>query len=242
MEDKEEVNNSSVVAAEGQRQKQSTEETHHNDSENAEQSSSGNEKTAAVNNDEQAAAAGESGEAADNADVEAEPVRIPEPDKALLKEQFALFAKFGDKTADGKSIKLSQSDKWFKQGKVIDGKSMSTTDTGIAFRKIAKNNPKLSFAGWTKYLDEIANNKNVDVNGIKTKLVNCGKPGLSGATSVAKCAAVDRLTDTSRYGGTHKQRFDSSGKGRGKEGRADSKGDGYVTGFKQRTAQTTKER
>ena len=55
-----------------------------------------------------------------------------------LKDSFEAFAKFGDKTADGKTIKLSQSDKWFKQAKVIDGKKITTTDTGIAFRKISK--------------------------------------------------------------------------------------------------------
>ena len=59
-------------------------------------------------------------------------------DKAALKEQFEAFAKFGDKAADGKTIKLSQSDKWFKQAKVIDAKKITTTDTGIAFRKISK--------------------------------------------------------------------------------------------------------
>ena len=59
-------------------------------------------------------------------------------DKAELKAQFEAFAKFGDKAADGKTIKLSQSDKWFKQAKVIEPKKMSTTDTGIAFRKISK--------------------------------------------------------------------------------------------------------
>ena len=37
------------------------------------------------------------------------------PDKALLKSQFVLFSKFGDKASDGETIKLSQSDKWFKQ-------------------------------------------------------------------------------------------------------------------------------
>ena len=68
-----------------------------------------------------------------------EPVaKAPEVDKAVLKEQFEAFSKFGDKTADGKTIKLSQSDKWFKQAAVIEGKSMTTTDTGIAFRKVSK--------------------------------------------------------------------------------------------------------
>ena len=63
--------------------------------------------------------------------------KAPEVDKAVLKEQFEAFSKFGDKTADGKTIKLSQSDKWFKQAAVIEGKSMTTTDTGIAFRKVS---------------------------------------------------------------------------------------------------------
>ena len=62
----------------------------------------------------------------------------PPVDKAALKAQFEAFSKFGDKSADGKTIKLSQSDKWFKQAKVIDGKKVTTTDTGIAFRKISK--------------------------------------------------------------------------------------------------------
>ena len=41
--------------------------------------------------------------------------KMEEVDKALLRAQFALFSKFGDKSADGKTIKLSQSDKWFRQ-------------------------------------------------------------------------------------------------------------------------------
>ena len=40
--------------------------------------------------------------------------------KAELVEQFSLFSKFGDKTADGKTIKLSQSDKWFRQVNRLD--------------------------------------------------------------------------------------------------------------------------
>ena len=64
--------------------------------------------------------------------------KSPPVDKAALKEQFEAFAKFGDKAADGKTIKLSQSDKWFKQAGVIQAKGVTTTDTGIAFRKVAK--------------------------------------------------------------------------------------------------------
>jgi len=143
-------------------------------------------------------------------------------DKKALKEQFEAFAKFGDKSADGKTIKLSQSDKWFKQAKVIEPKRLSTTDTGIAFRKISKNSPKLSFVDWNKYLDEVSKTKSFNANEVRNELINCGKPGFSRATTVAKTAALDRLTDTSKYGGTHKNRFTADGKGRGKEGRVEA--------------------
>ena len=60
---------------------------------------------------------------------------------ATLRTQFSVFAKFGDTAADGKTIKLSQSDKWFRQAGLItrDARdSITTTDTGIAFKKVAK--------------------------------------------------------------------------------------------------------
>lgn len=49
----------------------------------------------------------------------------------------------------------------------------------------------------------------------------------------AKAAAVDRLTDTTKYTGTHKERFDGSGKGKGKAGREDvADTSGYVAAYK----------
>lgn len=44
---------------------------------------------------------------------------------------------------------------------------------------------------------------------------------------------TDRLTDTSKYTGAHKARFDDQGKGKGIEGRTDvADASGYVTAFK----------
>lgn len=51
-------------------------------------------------------------------------------------EKFKQFSKFGDTKSDGKQITLSQSDKWMKQAKVIDGKTITSTDTGIYFKKL----------------------------------------------------------------------------------------------------------
>ena len=50
-----------------------------------------------------------------------------------------------------------------------------------------------------------------------------------------KAGAVDRLTDTSKYTGSHKERFDETGKGKGLEGRKDSDNKaeaGYVGAYK----------
>ena len=48
--------------------------------------------------------------------------------------------------------------------------------------------------------------------------------------SAVKAGAVDRLTDTSKFTGTHKTRFDQTGKGKGKDGQINF--DGYVTNYK----------
>jgi len=43
------------------------------------------------------------------------------------------------------------------------------------------------------------------------------------------------LTDTSKYTGSHKERFDSSGKGKGLSGRVDvADSSGYVASFKEK--------
>lgn len=44
---------------------------------------------------------------------------------------------------------------------------------------------------------------------------------------------MDRLTDTSKYTGSHKERFDDSGKGKGRVGREDvPDNSGYVSAYK----------
>ena len=44
---------------------------------------------------------------------------------------------------------------------------------------------------------------------------------------------MDRLTDTTKYTGAHKERFDESGKGKGKAGREDvPDSSGYVSAYK----------
>uniref|UniRef100_A0A182PII4 Tubulin polymerization-promoting protein homolog n=1 Tax=Anopheles epiroticus TaxID=199890 RepID=A0A182PII4_9DIPT len=154
---------------------------------------------------------------------------------AAFKEQFKAFSKFGDTKSDGKHLTLSQSDKWMKQAKVID-KKITTTDTGIHFKKL--KSMKLTYEDYNKFLDDLAKTKKVELDEIKNKMANCGAPGVHNATvrrgqDPGKAAeTVARLTDTSKYTGSHKQRFDETGKGKGIAGRKDLVDQsGYVSGY-----------
>ncbi|KAH8319347.1 hypothetical protein KR067_004724 [Drosophila pandora] len=149
--------------------------------------------------------------------------------KVSFADQFKAFSKFGDTKSDGKLITLSQSDKWMKQAKVID-KKITTTDTGIHFKKFKAM--KISLADYNKFLDDLAKTKKVELAEIKQKLAGCGAPGVVSVSAGKAAAAVDRLTDTSKYTGSHKERFDATGKGKGIAGRRNLVDDsGYVSGY-----------
>ncbi|XP_058055016.1 tubulin polymerization-promoting protein homolog isoform X2 [Anopheles bellator] len=148
---------------------------------------------------------------------------------AAFKEQFKAFSKFGDTKSDGKHLTLSQSDKWMKQAKVID-KKITTTDTGIHFKKL--KSMKLTIDDYNKFLEDLAKTKKVELEEIKSKMANCGAPGVHNATLGKAADTVARLTDTSKYTGSHKQRFDETGKGKGIAGRKDMVDkSGYVSGY-----------
>lgn len=96
---------------------------------------------------------------------------------ASFEECFKAFSKFGDTKSDGKLITLSQSDKWMKQAKVIDGKKITTTDTGIYFKKL--KSLKVGVVDYQKFLQELAASKKLEVEELKKKLSSCGPPGFT---------------------------------------------------------------
>lgn len=132
---------------------------------------------------------------------------------------------------------------------VID-KKITTTDTGIHFKKLKL--VKVSILDYQKFLEDLAKTRSVDLAEIKKKMAGCGTPGsnvLKVQTQIFKIqiyqkktffqagakaeATVSRLTDPSKYTGSSKQRFDDTGKGKGKAGREDQPdGSGYVAGYK----------
>ena len=87
-----------------------------------------------------------------------------------LHHQFLLFARFGETCSDGSQITLTQSDKWLRQAKVIDGWNVTTTDTAIAFRKISRGSTRLSYPGWLVFLRELAETKKLPLPQVWARL------------------------------------------------------------------------
>merc|ERR1719187_816300 len=158
-----------------------------------------------------------------------------------LKESFLKFANQGKGV--GKTVTEIDNKNWNKLCKdcKLYNKTCTSTDGDIAFAKhCGKGRKTLGFAGFCALLDELAvkHFKTSSSEDAKEKfrmlVINAGGPKAVGTTKVTNSSVTDRMTDASKYTGSHKERFDADGKGKGIEGRADvAKNDGYVTGYKE---------
>uniref|UniRef100_A0AAR2LGS4 Tubulin polymerization-promoting protein family member 3 n=2 Tax=Pygocentrus nattereri TaxID=42514 RepID=A0AAR2LGS4_PYGNA len=156
-----------------------------------------------------------------------------------LLNAFKRFAVHGDTKASGKEMNGKNWAKLCKDCKVIDGKNITSTDVDIVFTKVkAKSSRVMTYEEFQKALEELApkkfkgQSKEEALQSIY-KLIEGKEPTNVGVTKVAKTKAVDRLTDTSKYTGSHKERFDESGKGKGKSGREEVvENTGYVAAYK----------
>lgn len=156
-----------------------------------------------------------------------------------LLSAFKKFAIHGDTKATGKEMNGKNWAKLCKDCKVIDGKNITGTDVDIVFTKVkGKSSRVITYEEFQKALEDLApkrfkgQSKEEALQSIH-KLIEGKEPTNVGVTKVAKTAAVDRLTDTSKYTGSHKERFDESGKGKGKSGREEIvENTGYVAAYK----------
>ncbi|KAK2815931.1 hypothetical protein Q5P01_026398 [Channa striata] len=156
-----------------------------------------------------------------------------------VESSFQKFAVHGDTKATGKEMNGKNFAKMCKDCHIIDGKNVTTTDVDIVFSKVkAKSARVITFEQFTQALTELAPKR---FKGVSQEdalqqlygLVVGKEPANAGVTKVDKAAAVERLTDTSKYTGSHKERFDESGKGKGKAGREDVQDtSGYVAAYK----------
>ncbi|XP_073233053.1 tubulin polymerization-promoting protein family member 2-like [Porites lutea] len=158
-----------------------------------------------------------------------------------LKTVFNSFCAFGAGSKDAQAtMDNAKFGKLFRDLKLYD-KKFTSTDTDIIFNRPevkSKTERKINFSQFKKALELCAEKKygSKDDLGKLIEKICAGKgPATSGATKAVKAGGVDRLTDTSKYTGSHKERFDESGKGKGIEGRVDrddKAAEGYVGGYK----------
>ncbi|GFR28248.1 tubulin polymerization-promoting protein homolog [Trichonephila clavata] len=160
---------------------------------------------------------------------------------------FDTFARFGDRESDG-TITLKNIDKWLKQADLLDKKGGVThADTAITFSKIVKNKKRMDLNEFQEFIDTLARDKKMESTELTDKLIATGEPKMTSVTSPIKGGAVGRnlrrMTDTKLYTGAHKERFDESGKGKGREGREDfNENTGYVSGFKKDSPEKDKKK
>lgn len=115
--------------------------------------------------------------------------------------------------------------KFARDTKVVD-KTITSTDIDIFFNKVKKRDGrKLDFKSFQDALKLVAQKRSPKLQPTEaySSLVKfvCSKPGPKSSGTVPKGGdIVSRLTDTSKYTGTHKHRFDDDGKGRGIAGRS----------------------
>ncbi|RXN05255.1 tubulin polymerization-promoting family member 3-like protein [Labeo rohita] len=152
---------------------------------------------------------------------------------------FHKFAIHGDTKATGKEMNGKNFVKLCKDCKVIDGKSVTSTDVDIVFSKVkVKSARVITFEQFIQAMAELATKRfkgksQEEAVQLLYGLIAGKEPANVGVTKVAKASAVDRLTDTSKYTGSHKERFDESGKGKGRVGREDiPDSSGYVSAYK----------
>ncbi|XP_072885072.1 tubulin polymerization-promoting protein family member 3-like isoform X2 [Hemitrygon akajei] len=158
---------------------------------------------------------------------------------AELEKSFRKFAIHGDTKASGLDMTGKNFAKLCKDCKVIDSKTVTGTDVDIVFTKVkAKSARVINFEEFKQALKELSKKRFKDLGEDEAleetfKLIAGKDPVLVGVTKAAKAGAVNRLTDTSKFTGSHKERFDESGKGRGKAGREDLvENTGFVSAYR----------
>ncbi|XP_023680078.1 tubulin polymerization-promoting protein isoform X2 [Paramormyrops kingsleyae] len=156
-----------------------------------------------------------------------------------LEESFRRFAIQGDTRATGKEMHGKNWSKLCKDCGVIDGKSITLTDVDIVFSKVKKKSCRtITFDQFKEALMELAMKRFKEKSAEDAaeeifKMIEGKSPVILGVTRAVASPTVSRLTDTTKFTGSHKERFDQTGRGKGKAGRVDMVDtSGYVSGYK----------
>ncbi|XP_054724375.1 uncharacterized protein LOC129234404 [Uloborus diversus] len=119
-------------------------------------------------------------------------------DQMSFQQLFRLYAKVGDHSRSGEFITSICSDRWLRQAKILDNRRISTTDTGIYFKQVAKFKKALCLNSYMKFLELLATKKHLNLSEMKYKMVTCGPPVTLKTTAVDNRNAPHRTTERSR--------------------------------------------
>ncbi|KAI8906053.1 p25-alpha-domain-containing protein [Gorgonomyces haynaldii] len=143
-------------------------------------------------------------------------------DLGEVEEIYNRFCTFGSRTLNqdlGTWMDNSKFAKLCRDTKIVGGK-ITPTDVDIIFNKVRTKNPrKIDFDEFLQGLKLLGAIKFPEKEPLRQFHLMCdivvnGKPKVK-ATSVQSDPVTQRLTDTSQYTGTSKNRFDDNGKGLG---------------------------
>ncbi|NXG72660.1 TPPP2 protein, partial [Baryphthengus martii] len=160
--------------------------------------------------------------------------KMPEIKKVLHK-----FAIYGDTSASDNDMTGKNFSKVCKECGIMDGKAVTSTDVDIIFNKVnTKGARSITFSEFQQAMKELCrkrfkNKSPEEALQAVYGLIEGKEPGSVGATKTTKAGGVQRLTDSSKYTGSLKERFDESGKGKGLAGHQDlTDTSGYVGAYK----------
>ncbi|NWU69989.1 TPPP2 protein, partial [Pterocles burchelli] len=151
---------------------------------------------------------------------------------------FREFAVYGDTSASGSDMTGKNFSKLCKECGVMDGKAVTGTDVDIIFNKVKTKGARTTFAEFQQAMMELCGKRFKGKSPEEALqavygLIAGKEPGSVGTTKATKVGGVERLTDTSKYTGSHKECFDESGKGKGLASRQDlADNSGYIGGYK----------
>lgn len=150
-----------------------------------------------------------------------------------LKNIFSAFCQFGasksslqDLAGGGaETMDNARFAKFAKDSRILD-KALTMTDVDIIFNKVkSRGGRRLEFEDFLLAIQELAAVKyrgtpRLDAfNRFASELCRANPSPIATATIPKVDSTLSRLTDTSKYTGTHKERFDQNGKGLGLAGR-----------------------
>ncbi|GFY05972.1 tubulin polymerization-promoting protein homolog [Trichonephila clavipes] len=127
-------------------------------------------------------------------------------DLMSFNQLFRLYAKFGDANRSGETMTLTCSDRWLRQAKILDNRRISTIDTGIYFKQVAKFKKALNFTCYQTFLELLAKKKNLNFNEMKYKMVTAGPPETYKMTEVDNRKSVHNVTERPRAHRRYKKR------------------------------------